>query len=386
MRTKLLPLLACLLAACTSLDPRLELEVLTPELLDGGSLRGLSVPHPDLVWVSGAGGDLARTVDGGETWTRLAIPGADELDLRMLVAFDAYEAWVGSAGPGDASRLFHTDDGGDTWTERLVNEDPEGFWDGLAFWDRERGILVGDPTTDPATGERCMTILVTDDGGATWSRVPGDALPAPARSTTSGGELLDEYCFAASNRSIALGRAGQAWVATGGGAARVLRTLDGGASWTVADTPLGQTDGAAGVFAVDVAGGVLQAVGGKYDAPEAGELTAASSRDGGRTWNLAEPAPAGYRSAVAFQPPNRFTDDDTPLAVAAGTSGVSLSGPGRLDTWREAADLPGANAIAFEPDGRRLWAVGPGTAIWCARVVAPRPVERDEAGALFPRD
>jgi len=390
MRTSILACLLVPAVACTSLDPHLVLEppVTAPDLR-GASLRGLSVPHPGLAWVSGSAGDLARTVDGGATWTRLEVPGTEELDLRMLVAFDAYTAWVGSAGPGDESRLWRTTDGGASWDQALANDDPQGFWDGLAFWDRSHGILVGDPTVDPATGRRCMTVFVTEDGGDSWSRVPADALPAPARTTDAEGELLDEYCFAASNRSIALGAPGQAWIGTGGAAARVLRTLDGGRSWTVAETPLGQVHGAAGVFAVAAAPGghVLQAVGGRYDLPDGATLTASWSSDGGRSWSAAERPPAGYRSAVAFLPPTwRIDHEPAPLAVAAGTSGVSLAGPGpsgSMGAWREAGGLAGANGLAFEPDGGTLWAVGPGLAIWKARLVTPREVERDEGGALF---
>jgi photosystem II stability/assembly factor-like uncharacterized protein len=341
------------------------------------SLRGLSVPVPGVVWASGSAGTVLRSVDAGVSWSSVGPEGAGLLDFRMVWAFDADEAWLASAGPGPASRLFHTLDGGASWSERLANTDPDGFWDGLAFWDRDHGLLLGDPTLDPVSGRVCLTLLVTVDGGASWARVPADALPAPISLVQEGrDEPLAEYCFAASNGSLALAPGGRAWVGTGGAAARVLATSDRGRTWTAAPTPLGQGDAAAGIFALELADvgtsadpAVLVAVGGSYDAPASGVATAAWSSDGGRTWQAAEPAPAGYRSSVA-----RGSLAE-PVLVAAGTEGASLAFAAAPGTWYE-LDLPGANALAFEPGGERLWAVGPGPAVWSSR---PRP-ELDPTG------
>lgn len=407
----LLALASLCLAACASTsssgdaaatDPTGAGSLLPPELsavalgLDsaGASLRGLSVPSPGVIWTSGSSGTILRSADGGASWGHVGTRAATsswsssatpaelaELDFRMLWAFDASEAWAASAGSGAASRLFHTTDAGRTWDEVLVNEDPEGFWDGLAFWDRSAGMLIGDPTWSEDAGRRVLTVLITEDGGATWDRV-GAALPELAEAVSRKTELvLDEYCFAASNRSIALEPGGRAWLGTGGAAARVLRTADMGRSWDAVDSGLGQSDAAAGVFAVDVIDRsglrpIVFAVGGAYDVPDAAAQTGAWSFDGGSTWQLPEAGPGGYRSAVVcgVSPRPVILAADTtstvvrgtpprPFALAAGTTGLSLTVGPEFTGWtdRQTAAL---NAISLAPGTGTVWAVGPNGDVW----------------------
>ncbi|HQH46591.1 MAG TPA: YCF48-related protein, partial [Candidatus Aminicenantes bacterium] len=79
------------------------------------SLRGLSAVDERTAWVSGSKGTVLRTVDGGETWTAVPVPGAEEADFRDIEAFGPEEAVVMAAGR--PARLFRTADGGRTWTE-----------------------------------------------------------------------------------------------------------------------------------------------------------------------------------------------------------------------------------------------------------------------------
>ena len=75
-------------------------------------------------------------------------------------------------GPGDKSRIYKTSDAGEHWTLQLTNQDPKGFFDAIAFWDAQHGIVVGDPLEGRAE------VLTTDDGGASWQRRnPPGALP-----------------------------------------------------------------------------------------------------------------------------------------------------------------------------------------------------------------
>ena len=47
-------------------------------------LRGVSAASDTVAWASGNRGTVVRTVDGGATWTRLAVPGAGDLDFRDI--------------------------------------------------------------------------------------------------------------------------------------------------------------------------------------------------------------------------------------------------------------------------------------------------------------
>src|SRR5829696_830825 len=85
------------------------------------SFRGLSVVSEKVVWASGTGGTVIRTIDDGKTWNVFAVPGAEKLDFRDIEAFDANTAYILSIGNGDASRIYKTTDGGTTWKAQFTN-------------------------------------------------------------------------------------------------------------------------------------------------------------------------------------------------------------------------------------------------------------------------
>ena len=58
------------------------------------SLRGLSVVNEKVIWASGTGGTVIRTIDGGKSWKVMAVPGAEKLDFRDVEAFDAKTAYL----------------------------------------------------------------------------------------------------------------------------------------------------------------------------------------------------------------------------------------------------------------------------------------------------
>src|SRR5262245_21530800 len=95
-------------------------------------LRGLCVVSPDVAWVSGTMGTYARTTDRGKTWAVGVVPGAEKLDFRAVKAFGAATAYLLSAGPGDASRIYKTTDGGKSWVMQFRCADPAGFFDAIA--------------------------------------------------------------------------------------------------------------------------------------------------------------------------------------------------------------------------------------------------------------
>ena len=104
-------------------------------------LRGVSAVSERVAWASGAGGTVVRTADGGKTWVRLSVPDADKLDFRDVDAVSATTAYILSIGSGAASRIYSTADAGASWQLQFTNEDPRGFFDAMAFWDAQRGIV-----------------------------------------------------------------------------------------------------------------------------------------------------------------------------------------------------------------------------------------------------
>jgi photosystem II stability/assembly factor-like uncharacterized protein len=295
--------------------------------------RGLCAVSDRVAWVSGTRGTFARTTDGGKTWSVGTVPGAAGLDFRDVEAFGEATAYLLSAGPGDASRVYKTTDGGKTWTLQFRNADPEGFFDALAFWDDQAGVALGDPVKGH------FQLIGTEDGGKTWKQLAGRNLP-PA--------LPNEGAFAASGTCLITQGKNDLWFGTGGGkTARVFHSRDRGKTWTVSDTPLRAGVASAGIFAIafrDRDHGLI--VGGDYRQPTDAGANAAVTADSGKTWTLLD-KPFGYRSGVAWAG-DRW--------VAVGTSGSSVSVDGGK-TWQPLDDKA-YNSVAFTPTGAG-WAVGP---------------------------
>ena len=341
-------------------------------------LRGIHAVGGGVAWASGTNGTVLRTEDGGYEWQSCAMaPGAEKLDFRGIWAWDANTAIVMSSGPGDASRLYKTTDGCSSWKLLFTNPDKDGFWDAMAFADREYGILLGDPTVvehrspqgfaKGSVSELEMTFMTTFDGGAHWVRqrvdFPADRPPPLAVPRGTGS-------FAASNSALLM-EDHKAWFGVGGepGSFVFLSNWYGPAQPDVicdcifskppnqiwfagrVRVPMAGGTASSGVFSLDwkasgVPGeaGILIAVGGDYTKPNESTRTAAWSADGGKTWTAAAKPPHGYRSAVAW-------DAEANAWITAGTNGSDISyDDGK--TW-EPLDDGNWNALSLP------WVVGP---------------------------
>ncbi len=317
--------------------------VLPPRLEDQASgtdalLIAAHAVDDGVVWASGAEGAVVKTTDGGTTWTAVpvTVAGADTLQFRDVVAFDAETAWALSIGPGASSTIVKTTDGGASWRTVFVNDEADAFYDCLSFWDARRGLAY----SDSVDGE--LRVRRTDDGGETWRVVPASALPPAAPG--EGG-------FAASGTCVATRGTSLAWIATGNAdPARVLRTTDGGATWAASALPIvaGDAAGAASVAFRDDQHGV--AVGGDIaNASEPADAVAITA-DGGATWVLGGRLPfPGAAYGAAYVP-------GTDALVAVGPGGLGLSrDDGRTWTLVDARTFWGVAAAGRDA----VWVTGP---------------------------
>ncbi len=345
-RTYLLLLVLVLVAsACSAPDAREEaprpLSGIRLQPQESGTdvlLQAVSAVDENVVWVSGHGGTWARTLDGGATWTAHVMPDADTLQFRDVFALDSERAWLLSAGSGELSRIYRTQDGGDTWELQFLNPEPDGFYDCLEFRDAAHGIVYGDAVD----GE--LRILRTRDGGETWEYTRSLDIP-PA--------LAGEGGFAASGTCVALGPAGRAWIGTGAAdTARVLATLDDGRTWTAVPAPLPAGE-AAGIFTLafrDSLHGVI--LGGDLSRPEEHTDNVALTSDGGASWRLAgRPVLAGAVYGAAYVP-----GSPTPTLVAVGPNGADWSVDEGL-TWTSADTVSYWGLDIASPAAG--WLVGP---------------------------
>ncbi|USQ96928.1 YCF48-related protein [Caulobacter sp. RL271] len=187
-----------------------------PASVADSELRGLSPTGGKTYWASGSKGWLIRGRD--ERQDPMRIIGAEDLDFRGLHAFDDHHVLAMSAGPGGASQLWRTQDGGKTWKRLAANQDPDGFWDSIAFVDKRRGFILGDPT------QGRFTVLYTADGGETWARLPPEGVPPAAEGRGRSPPAT------AASPSAAMARwrsapAGRAWRGS------ICRAAAAGSSW-----------------------------------------------------------------------------------------------------------------------------------------------------------
>jgi photosystem II stability/assembly factor-like uncharacterized protein len=308
------------------------------------NLRGISVLANQVAWASGTHGTYLRTTDGGNSWQAAQVPGAEALDFRQVAPFSADLAYLLSSGAGDQSRIYKTTDAGKTWALEFTGKNPKGFFDCMAFWDRDHGIALGDPVRGNSDKLR-FELIATVDGGANWKALPPESLP-PA--------LEGEAAFAASGTCIAAQGNANVWFATGGKVARVFHSTNAGKTWTVAETPIIHGPDSAGIFSIafrDATHGVI--AGGDYKHPEQDGPNLAFSNDGGLTWKLSQVSPQAYFSAVAFAQPG----SDRAAVVVVGSSQSAYADDINQGPWQKTWNL-NLNALSISPTGEAT-AVGP---------------------------
>ncbi|MEM9556668.1 MAG: hypothetical protein AAGC60_20580 [Acidobacteriota bacterium] len=240
-------------------------------------------------------GSLFGTDDDGASWRRLAAPrtgtfavgalAVDPRDGQRLLVLLTDPLDDGSCGPGECSGLYESTDGGTTWIARdadadgsileLAPSDPNRLLvqlgPGTLGWSADGGqtivpVAIGAPLSgvafDPADATRAWLaspfgpLLGTTDGGASWVSTALFTLPPTAIAAVDGLLLTTLE-------------------SQGGTGPGVLRSTDGGLSWTAGE----------GLDAANWA--QIDAIGGSSDAA----LAVAGPRilrtdDGGESWRL----------------------------------------------------------------------------------------------------
>jgi photosystem II stability/assembly factor-like uncharacterized protein len=302
------------------------------------NLRGVSAAYDSamarpVVWASGSNGVILKSFDEGKTWKRLHVADGDKLDFRGIQAFNASIAYVMSSGEGEKSRIYKTIDGGETWHMQYTDKRKEFFLDSIACLSDTHCFALGDPIDGK------FVLLETTDGQH-WNPLPSDKMPAA---------LPGEGAFAASNSCLALFDNDQIYFVTGGRSARLFRSLDGGRTWTVVETPMAHGNASSGIFSIASRDGkAVVVVGGDYQDPKRAYGVAAYSQDEGKTWHLSAQQPGGFRSSAMFLDGLTF--------FAVGPNGEEISDDDGVH-WKHTDSL-NLNALVIL-DLFNGWAVGP---------------------------
>ena len=277
------------------------------------SIRAITVLDSNKVFYAGSGGSY------GFEWDYKKPAPFEIIELKdsvfpnfRSVSYNGKDFFALSIG--NPALLFKIEN----MTPTLVykEEHKKVFYDSMKFFaDGKHGIAVGDPT------ENCASIILTADGGNTWSKLSCDKLPI-----FEDGEAF----FAASNTNIKI-IDDTVWIASGGKKARILKSEDKGQTWQIYNTPIIQGNGPQGIYSIDFAdknNGIV--IGGDYSKPTKNKANKAITKDGGKTWTLvADGLNPNYKSCVQYVPNTNGKE-----VFAVGKTGISFSNDGGL-TWKE---------------------------------------------------
>lgn len=259
------------------------------------SLRGLSLVDDNIVWASGSGGMVAKSIDGGNTWKWMTVKGFEKTEFRDIEAFDARTALI--MGIAEPAYILKTTDGGETWNTVYKNEAKGMFLDAMDFNNDLDGVVVGDPINGR------FFIARTADGGNTWQEEAFQDRPI----ADSG-----EACFASSGTNIRKLKNGKEVFVTGGLSSHMYKENK------KMKLPIIQGKESTGANSIAAKNNrMMMVAGGDFNTKDSATKNFFITKCGGKKWYAPAVPPNGYRSCVEY-----ISDDNW---LTCGLNGVDFS-------------------------------------------------------------
>ena len=304
----------------------------------GAQVRAVTVGADGVVYAAARSG-LFASPNGGDTWVGRNFWPASAMEWNA-VAVDPVDTQHILASNNWNGTLSQSHDAGQSWQHMSQHAGEGQGWRVIAFASDHSGVVYAGRSAFYSAGTFDDTmpaggVYVSHDGGSTWF---------PANDATS-----------AEANVIGLVVVDPATVYAATGNTGVLKTVDGGASWSALPLPL---HGNLAALSVAIHPQQPETV---YAGVRFGGLW--RSMDAGQSWQLAGAGlnPEASISSIVFDP-----TDPAVMFVADRMSGVYRSTDGG-QTWlvvNEGLRTRAVNALAFTPDGLQLYAATEGEGVF----------------------
>lgn len=160
----------------------LSWELIEPNVIHNADWHAVHFVDENIGWAAGDANIIARTVDGGVSWSVVAGPSAEAAnDVLALSVLDRNRAWVGYS----SGRLYFTNDAGVTWEERAFSGSGVGQVKGVSFYN---GDMLGYMIVN--NGSSLGKVLRTINGGHDW-----ESMTTPVNLGLNAITICNEWGF-----------------------------------------------------------------------------------------------------------------------------------------------------------------------------------------------
>jgi PKD repeat protein/photosystem II stability/assembly factor-like uncharacterized protein len=295
------------------------------------------VTHPtdgNVLYASGPGGGIYKSINAGETWVLKDIPGVHPSDhLHSLIIDTISPNTLYVAG---GSGIWKTTDGGDSWQAKNNGINPYNLGITSLIMNPEDSNTLYAGTTTHYPEEIPRSLYKTTDGGESWIKISSELnIPVDGEITaldvTGSHIYVGVYCLATWQEG------------------RLFHSTDGGATWAYVDFDQPKETYIFSVL-IDSANVNEVWVGLHSIYNIFSDQVLFVTMDGGKTWNSVNNFPGSEEVMILSKSPSDILYVNTNNFYMTSNNGLTwellMVGQGIVP----AETTGGPNAIAFSPD------------------------------------